>query len=126
MQSDSNQILADNLRRLMDAGGDSQMEVAKRGGLAQRSVSNVLTYGVKHDTSPTVRTVDGLARAFKLHTWLLFLPHLSVELAKSGELEDLLTAYLHSSDEGRRNIKRIADGEARFHSIKTGQALTGT
>jgi transcriptional regulator with XRE-family HTH domain len=120
---DSNRILADNLRRLMEHTGDTQLDVAKRGGLAQRSVSNVLSYGTTHETSPTIRTVDGLATAFKLDAWHLFFPQVPVELALSRELDDLLVSYLHASPEGRQNIKRIAEGEARFASIKTGKAL---
>ena len=121
---DSNRVLADNLRALMERTGDTQMDVAKRGGLAQRSVSNVLSYGTTHETSPTLRTVDGLANAFKLKSYLLFIPRLHVDLALSGELEELLVSYLHASPEGRQNIKRIAQGEARFAAIdvKTGKA----
>lgn len=123
MSSDSNLVLAENLRRLMDASGDSQVKVAKRGGLSQRNVGNVATYGTTHTTSPTVRTVDGLAKAFGVAPWMLFVPNLPLELFQSTRMATLIQNYVVCSDAGRSNIERTADAEVRYAAVSEQQKL---
>ncbi len=110
-------VLADNVRRLMEASGDSQVKVAKRGGLSQRNVGNVVTYGTTHSTSPTVRTVDGLARAFGVSPWMLFVPGLPLDLLNSGRLDLLIANYVACTDPGRTSIERTADSELRYAAL---------
>lgn len=119
-------VLADNLRRLMEASGDSQVKVAKRGGLSQRNVGNVVTYGTTHSTSPTVRTVDGLAKAFGLSPWMLFVPDLPLDLLETSRLDTLISNYIACADAGRSNIERTADSEVRYAAISSqGQKKAG-
>ena len=119
MSSDSNLVLAENVRRLMDASGDSQVKVAKRGGLSQRNVGNVVTYGTTHTTSPTVRTVDGLAKAFGVAPWILFVPEIPLDLLQSGRLDGLMANYVRCPESGRANIERTADSEVRWSALAT-------
>ncbi|MGH8028140.1 MAG: helix-turn-helix domain-containing protein, partial [Pseudoxanthomonas sp.] len=76
-------VLVENVVRLMADRGDTQNQVAGRGGLSQRTVGGVVTYGKTHNTSPTLRTVDGLAKAFGVQSWMLFIPSLPLELLKT-------------------------------------------
>ncbi|OWR35276.1 hypothetical protein CEE55_02400 [Stenotrophomonas pavanii] len=121
MGTDSNLILADNVRRLMEATGDSQVKVAKRAGLSQRNVGNVMTYGTTHETSPTVRTVDGLAAAFGIPAWLLFVPDVPLELLVSPRLSTLISTYVKISETGRETVDRVASAEERFSEISSPQ-----
>lgn len=106
----------------MEASGDSQGKVAKRGGLSQRNVGNVVTYGTSHATSPTVRTVDGLAKAFGIAPWLLFVPGIPLELLQSTQLQELIEKYIATAELGRRNIDRVADLEVRYASTEVEHA----
>lgn len=117
--NDSSRTLADNVRRLMEAAGDTQAKVAKRAGLAQRSVGNVVTYGTTHDTSPTVRTVDGLAAAFGVPAWMLFIQDVPLEVLTGQRLNQVIQDYISVPEQGRTNIERVADAEVRYADLPT-------
>ncbi|MBH1745227.1 helix-turn-helix transcriptional regulator [Stenotrophomonas maltophilia] len=115
--NDSSRTLADNVRRLMEAAGDTQAKVAKRAGLAQRSVGNVVTYGTTHETSPTLRTVDGIADAYGVPVWMLLLDQVPLEVLQSPELGRLIDNYVKAPASARANIDRVADAEVRYAEI---------
>ncbi|WP_336357310.1 helix-turn-helix transcriptional regulator [Stenotrophomonas muris] len=115
--NDSSRTLADNVRRLMEAAGDTQAKVAKRAGLAQRSVGNVVTYGTTHETSPTLRTVDGIADAYGVPVWMLLLDQVPLEVLQSPELARLIDNYIRAPASARANIDRVADAEVRYAEI---------
>ncbi|PJL25917.1 hypothetical protein B9Y64_15445 [Stenotrophomonas maltophilia] len=117
MANDSSRTLADNVRRLMEAAGDTQAKVAKRAGLAQRSVGNVVTYGTTHETSPTLRTVDGIADAYGVPVWMLLLDQVPLEVLQSPELARLIDNYIKAPASARANIDRVADAEVRYAEI---------
>lgn len=106
--------LADNVTRLMAARGDSQQGVAKRGDISQRAVGYVLTYGKTHDQQPTLRTVDGLAKAFDVPAWMLFIPNMPLDLLQSQRVAKLVENYRDAPEEGRANVDRIAESEVRY------------
>jgi len=115
--NDSSRTLADNVRRLMEAAADTQAKVAKRAGLAQRSVGNVVTYGTTHETSPTLRTVDGIADAYGVPVWMLLLDQVPLEVLQSPELARLIDNYIKAPASARANIDRVADAEVRYAEI---------
>lgn len=127
MANDLMVVLARNVERLMQESGDSQASAAARGGLSQRSVGNVLTYGKTHHTAPTLRTVEGLAKAFSVPAWMLFIPGLPADMVGDTSAVQLLKAFAQVPADARANILRIADGEVRYAGIqRSGSRKTGS
>lgn len=69
------QILADNLRLLMERSADlkTQAKVAKKAGIAQTSVSQLLRPNNDAAKSPKLDQVEKVAKAFGLATWQILL-----------------------------------------------------
>lgn len=127
MKADLVRVLADNVRRFMDAREDSQADVASRAGISQRAVGDLLTYGRGHFKKPTLKTLDGLARAFEIAPWMLVLPDISPDIAKDKGLETLIENYRAAPPSGRANISRVADAEVRYAAASAAQTRkTGT
>lgn len=83
---DSRRILATNVRKLMDGNParDSQVKVAKAGGVAQKTVSNVLQ---ARGPAPTLDTLEGLGKALAVPPWALLHPSMGLPAASPSELE---------------------------------------
>lgn len=106
--------LADNLKRLMEAEGFTQAELAKRADIAQKTVSDVLNFGKTHNKYPSLRTIEAVANVFHIDAWQLQVPEAPVELLKGTEIKAFVFNYLHATDDGRKNLLRIAENEARY------------
>lgn len=65
----SGQVLSANLKRLMDDAKPpiTQMAVSKVSGIPQRTISRIK----RGEVSPTLNSIDGLAKAFGLLPWQL-------------------------------------------------------
>lgn len=66
--------MSENLKRLMDDAKPriTQVAVAEVSGLPQRTISRIK----RGEVSPTLESVDALARAFRLDSWQLLIPGL--------------------------------------------------
>ena len=106
--------LSANLKMLMAETRLSGAEVARLAGISSKSVNNML-HG-RH--GPNLDHVDAVAAVFQLTGWQLILPGLSAALVKSGHLQTLLDHYTSASAEGRANIDRMAELEARYAEKK--------
>lgn len=111
--------VVDNVARLMKAQGhDSHKKLEKQGkargvgGFSARTVGNVLTYGDSHNTSPKVKTLQGVADALGVPLWMLFVPNLSTEALADPALAELIQAYLESSPKRREAIAYLAQNQA--------------
>ncbi len=76
MQKNSRTILAENLAKLMMLDDPerkiAQKDMGKMAGCNQRTIGRILS----KDMGATVDTLDGIAKAFGLHTWQLMTPDL--------------------------------------------------
>lgn len=113
--------LVENVAKLMSARGlTSHAQLAKHAkfngypDFSPRTVGNLLTYGKTHETSPTVRKLQGVAEALQVPLWTLFVPGLKEGADAGHELHQLMEAFLQASAEGRTTILRIAQNEARL------------
>jgi transcriptional regulator with XRE-family HTH domain len=70
----SGQVLSANLQRLMDEAKPpiTQMAVSKVSGIPQRTISRIK----RGEVSPTLNSIDGLAKAFGLLPWQLLVPEM--------------------------------------------------
>jgi transcriptional regulator with XRE-family HTH domain len=105
------QTLAANLKMLMAETRLSGAEVSRLAGISSKSVNNMLH--ARH--SPNLDDVEKVAAVFSLNLWQLILPGLRSDLAKNGHLDALMQHYAESSAEGRANIDRVAELEARYN-----------
>lgn len=107
---DLREILARNVRFLMADRGWKQLETAKKAGLSQKTISNILNR--RKDTQ--LSYVEKLAGAFGLSPWHLMLPELDKEVIGNGRVDRLLLDFISASDHGRDVISRIAEHEANY------------
>lgn len=103
-------VLATNLRALMDAHDIKKPELHKRSGVSQRMIAYILS---KQRTA-TVETVEDLARVFGLAAWELLMPDL--QPTKIDKVEGLVRNYLQASDSGREYLDRVAEHEAKYRN----------
>ena len=96
----------------MTMNGDSTHSLAKRSGIPQRTVANVLSGNHKI----SVEAADTLAAAYGLDGWHLLLPDLPADLTQSKKIGKLYRQYLSSSKTGREHIELVADREAEYAS----------
>lgn len=109
-QESTRDILSRNLRSLMDDNRWSEHDVARKSGVAQKTVNKILN----RQTLPRTDTVDRLAKAFGLASWQLTLPVDPEELSDTGSFKVLLSHYLKASPDGRQHINRVAEREADY------------
>lgn len=93
-------ILARNLRTLMDARGMSQRELASTSGVSQGQLSAILNTA----SACSIEAAEALARAFGLHGWHLLLHDLPKDLIDSPRIGQMVEGYLKLNGEGREFI----------------------
>lgn len=113
--------VAGNLKRLMEAEQISQAQLAKRTGIGQSTLSNLLDASKPLEINPRMTTLMQLGAHFNVPAWLLMMGELPLELLKSGRMAKLIQNYADSSDEGRHTIDRIAESEVRY-AVSPGKA----
>lgn len=111
------QGLADNVRRLSEHLGLSQTALARKAGISQRAVGDLLNYGRTSNKSPTLKTIEKLASAFGVTSWQLQIPGLPVELLHNHRVGKLIENFRDASPAGRENINRIAESEMHYHVV---------
>lgn len=119
MNSDARRAVARNVARLRQAAkpsGWTQEYLAKRAGVAQRTISNIekLDHPDRQDYSPTLDVLQRIASVWGLSAWHLMLP-LPDDLLQSQQIEKLVECFISVGKEGRENIARIAENEVRYH-----------
>ena len=103
--------IARNLRVLMkNHGYASEKALEKDSGVAQKTINNILN-GV---SSPTIETVEKLARPFGLTGWHLIMPNLPEALIDTPSMRNLFVSFIDSSAEGRSHIEQTAAREAKY------------
>lgn len=108
------EAVAKNLRRLMDVHGLTQAQVAKRAGVSQRHISNILN-AVQE---PGIEKINKIARAFGLHGWQLQMPNLPEDLLLGDVVTRVMDALTQASPDGREMIGRLAEREAHYSKHK--------
>lgn len=115
INGESREIVARNVRALMDEANFRQIDLAKRAHLAQRTIS----YMLNPDTavgSSTLESVAKVAAAFKLPTWVLCfdMPADMLRLEEFTRLADLANTYLALPPDSRSQVDRSIEAEKRI------------
>jgi DNA transposition AAA+ family ATPase len=108
------QALAENVRSLMERDSLTQKQLAKRAGVSQRTISNVLN--ASHETG--IETVDRIAAVWGLQGWELQMRNLPPELLGTGILRRTVGALTVATPKGREMIAELAEREAHYSKIK--------
>lgn len=106
--------LAAGLNYLMEKYGYSEAEVARRSGVASKTVNNMR----RARTKATIENADKVAKVFGLSGWQLILPGFPQELLGDKGLASTIKNYSESGPDGRDAIARIAEREAEYTRSK--------
>ena len=102
------EVLATNLKALMDKREWTQTQVALKGSVSQSHVGNIL----RKNRIPSIKIIDKVARAFGLPGWLLLVPGLSPEILDSPHLPLLVSFYVGAGNQDAREaIFKYAERE---------------
>ena len=104
-------ILARNLRHLMKDRGWNQKETARRAGVDQKTISNILN----QKKTPGLDVVESIATAFGLNLWHLILPTLIDDLSIETSISKVYDAYFKAGPEGRQHILQVSEREAEYN-----------
>lgn len=102
------EIVASNLRALMDKREWSQTDLAKKSKVSQRHLSNMLN----RKTGASFETLHAVGSAFGIPGWLLMVERLSVDLLDSQKVPLLVASYRDAGPDGQELVTRLADREA--------------
>lgn len=114
-------IIAANLSRLLAIGAPhglpkSQSELARRSGVAQKTISNWLA--PERGGAPQIDKLDRVARVYGLDVWQLLVPDLPDDMLLLGHLKKLVANYRKiSSLRAREYIDRVAEAEAGYTTL---------
>lgn len=121
MDTGVRESIARNVKTLRKAAGLTQGQLARKSG----TVQTVISYIEKPDgKSPSVDTLEGIARAFKIPAWALMMDLEDVNpviLARAGVV---INGYLSVAEEGRQQIERAVTAESRYAEISTPREIT--
>jgi transcriptional regulator with XRE-family HTH domain len=98
----------------MDQKGWSQRDLARRAGLSQSQVGNIL----RGAHSPALDTAESLAQAFDLHAWQLQVSEPgSLTLRDCERLSRIIKGFLAGTDKDRAIIETVTDSTGKFRSL---------
>lgn len=97
--------IAKNLEFLVTRSGIDWQTLAQRSGVSLRSIG----YIRKGERSPSIETVDALAKVFSLSGWALLNPNLSEDYGNTDLIERLRSAYNRTNAQGKDLMMKTAD-----------------
>lgn len=99
-------MVGERVKKLRDARGWSQAYLEKKSGVSQKTISNIERGGGDR-RSYTLESLAGVCDALGVKTWQILLPD-------KEEVVKLINNYERASANGRHNIDRVAELEARY------------
>ena len=113
MDDTTRKALAQNVKLLRDSHEWSQMDLAKRSGVKQTTISAV----ERAVHAATIDTIVNLAAALQVTPWSLLMPGIppTNHRASAARLMDI---YVHLPEAGQEQVDRVAEAESRYHRIK--------
>lgn len=94
-----------NVRRLMTAMDWSEHDLAKKSGVSQKAINNLLNQA----TGCTITTAEKLARPFGLSGWQLMIEDIPADHAFSSTLTEVVRKFLRADEKGREFILSAAE-----------------
>jgi transcriptional regulator with XRE-family HTH domain len=98
-------LVSANVRRLMKAMDWSEHDLARKSGVSQKAINNLLN----KTTGYTITTAEKLAKPFGLTGWQLMIEKVPADAAFANTLTHLVVKFLTTDDQGRAFIRSAAD-----------------
>lgn len=124
MEHDPAMIVANNVRRLMQAHDLSANQLAKESGLAQTTISGLLRYPEIRKT-PNLATIQALAEYFRIEAWQLQIPNLPDDLLQNHRLSRLIYSFAGVDETGRTSVENVAEREVRYSTMSKRDKASG-
>lgn len=102
-------ILAANLRMLMNTAKHSEAALAKLAGVDPTTINNILN----RNNAAKIDSVQAVAKAYGLDTWKLLVENMAEAVGHNGELGTIISAYAKTDETGRHSILKVAEIAAR-------------
>lgn len=99
------ELVSSNVRRLMKAMDWSEHDLAKKSGMSQKAINNLLNMS----TGCTITTAEKLAKPFGLTGWQLMAGELPADVAFGNSLTQIVVKFLKTDDKGRALIRDVAE-----------------
>lgn len=101
---------------LMEKGNPplNQVELAKKAGVSQKSVSNMLDPARPGVSAGTLDKLDRVARAFGLTAWHLLIPTLPEDIRECHRISELVADYIVTPQDSRDLIYHTAERERKL------------
>lgn len=111
----SHEIIAINIKRLMTHYKLTQVELSKKTGVSQKTISNMINPGSVGGI--TTQSLEKVSEYFKIEPYHLMISDFPIEELTSTRIDRIIEFYVKASAAGRENINRIAETEAHYSLI---------
>lgn len=112
--NDEAKNFARNLELLMKYHQDTQMTLAKKSGVSQKTISNMLNPG--DDKSPNLKNVEMIAKTYRIKSWHILYPNATIDLLINSGMEKFVHNYAIANREERDAWANIAEITAKYKS----------
>jgi DNA-binding XRE family transcriptional regulator len=109
---------ARNLQILMQYHDYDQPTLAKKSGVSQKTISNMLNPG--DDKSPNLKKVASIAKAFGLQTWHILYPNAPEDILINSSIEKFVENYAYTDKNTREAWAQVAEATTKYNKIKNG------
>jgi len=109
--------LAKNVRKLMSFNNDTQVTLAKKSGISQKTISNIIN--ADDDKSPNLKNVAAIAKAYKIQVWHLLYPNAPLDILKNDTVEKLVGNYVITTAQGRNAIMSVCEATSSYSAMAT-------
>ena len=113
MDKNTKNILARNVRLLMEHREMRQKQLEIKSGVNQKTISNIINPNATKNGA-TLENIAAVAKAFNLEAWHLLVPDQPIEVLASKSMEKLVNNYAKVDSGGRKNLDRISENEVRY------------
>jgi transcriptional regulator with XRE-family HTH domain len=107
------QVIAQNLRKIMEYNGLNAAELGQLSGVAQRTVLNILDHENSEYTA-SVNTLHTLAEYFEIEIYYFFIRDMTPELMASDDFKELIDCYLQAPVGVQKKTLRTCKGKTKY------------
>lgn len=98
-------LVSSNVRRLMKARDWSEHDLARKSGVSQKAINNLLN----QVTGCTLTTAEKLAAPFGLNGWQLMVEEIPADAAFASTLTGIVVKFMRTDEKGRDFIRAAAE-----------------
>ena len=104
-------IIGANIRKIIEARGWSENELARKARVSQKMVNNICN--VNFDANPTLESLEKIAKALNVPVWRLMIPGQTVEQLQNAAVNELVEHAITLDTEAAAYVLTVAKRETR-------------